>query len=822
MEEDEVAEDEMEEETRERRRSEPALHPTVTTSVRDLVEFVYASGDLVAAELGTARARAGTEGHGDVRRMRPAGYEAEVDVRTCVAGPVVDVVVQGRADGLFRDGDRLVVDEVKTTTRDLELFRTDEDCNPLHWHQATVYGHLFALRDGLAPDTAVDVQLTYYHLPTGALREFRRTRTAAELADFFDETVAAYRDWIERLVAHERRRDLSAADLPFPYATMRPGQAELADAVASTIAGGGRLFVRAPTGIGKTAAVLWPAVRALGAGTAKTKQIFYLTARTTGRAVAEATLADMRAAGLCIRAVTLTAKDKICAYPAATCHPGSCPRAAGHYSRLRGAMTAALEHQDLTRAVIEELAARHEVCPFEYSLDLASCADVVVCDYNYVFDPRVHLRRFFDGGRLAATLLVDEAHNLVDRGRDMFSAELTKRAVLDGKTALRAEHPDVAALLHEVNRWFLDQGRRMREEGGGERNGCWSEQPTELVEAVGRFRTAVEPLLLGTAGSAGGVGPSYDRDCLLDLYFAACAFVRAAERYDYSYVTLLTGTGSSARVRLYCVDPARFLRAVHGRLRATVFFSATLTPLEYHRDILGGDVDDTAVSLPSPFPPEHLCLLVADRVATTYKRRHTSYELVARAVAAMTGARRGNYLVFFPSYAYLREVFGRFAALAPSTATMVQQSGMSEVEREQFLGCFRSDAAETLVAFAVMGGVFGEGIDLLGDRLVGVAVVGVGLPQVCLEREVIRRHFDERFDMGFAYAYQYPGMTRVLQAAGRLIRSEDDRGVLLLLDERFAHESTRELLPSEWPAAVTTRTPDALREVVETFWSSWD
>jgi DNA excision repair protein ERCC-2 len=529
----------------------------------------------------------------------------------------------------------------------------------------------------------------------------------------------------------------------------------------------------------------------------------------------------------------LTAKDKICLNPEAACDPEECPYAKGYYDRVRGAIEDVFHQDGWTRALVEEYARRHRVCPFEFQLDLSLLADGIICDYNYVFDPRVYLRRFFaeeegEGGSYA--FVIDEAHNLVDRAREMFSAVLSKRPVLAVKQKLslqgsrKTAHPALHALyqaLRDLNQRLIEERKRCAEEGTQEGKGTAflvrEDAPEELYPVVRRFLVSAEAALASPAVKL----PASCEDELLDLYFAAHSFLRTAEYYDGDYRTYCEQDGNEISVKLFCVNPARLLQQALARGRSAVFVSATLTPLDYFRTVLGGDASSASVRLPSPFPQENLRVLLNANIATTYQKRALSYDGIAEQVAELVRAKVGNYLVYFPSYRYLREVHARFCDRNPQATVLAQNEHMSDRDREEFLDAFSRFGERTLVGFAVLGGVFGEGIDLTGERLSGVVIVGVGLPQICAEREIIREYFNGENGRGFEYAYMYPGMNKVLQAAGRVIRSETDRGVILLIDERFQRYAYRELFPPEWRPLhmVRARPGSTCYDLVSSFWA---
>ena len=778
----------------------------VQISVRDLIGFALRSGDLVRDFVTASRAVEGTRGHQYVQGHRPEGYEAEVRVSFLYESDPVSLEITGRADGVLLDDDGLLVEEIKTTYGALDRDRED---NPHHWAQAKTYAYILAV---LHEVPTVDVQLTYVQLGSSELLEDRRTFPLAELATYFEEIVARYLKW-ERAYRHYcHERDLSIADLDFPFPHFRPGQEELSACLADTIAADGRLFAEAPTGIGKTISVLFPAVKAIGAGQAQ--KIFFLTAKTSGRAVAEKAIDDMRRTGLKFKSVTLTARDRICfnARDGRPCDVQTCEYARGYYDRINDAIDEAFALTAATRSAIETVARKHMVCPFELGLDLSLWADAIICDYNYVFDPKAYLRRYFLDARGDYVFLIDEAHNLVERARDMYSAELHKTDILKLKKALAGDHPHLAKALDAINSYLLDLSKRCEDEGDGQ---SWlsRESPEDLLYLLERLRAILEPILSRNRPTP------YHQD-LLECFYNAVGFLRVAEAFDERYVTCAERSGRDLRLRLYCLDPSIQIREALKRGKTAAFFSATLTPLDYFRDLLGGDRGDFTVALGSPFPDEHLALLVADHIDTTYRGRQFSFDEVAQSIAATVRARRGNYIAYFPSYRYLEEVYSRFLSAAGSVRTLVQRRRMSEAEREQFLTCFADDNSETVVGFAVMGGIFGEGIDLVGERLVGAIIVGVGLPQICLERDLIRGYFDERSLSGFAYAYTYPGMNRVLQAAGRVIRSDADRGLILLIDRRFGQEQYRELFPGHWNNPNSTRGSDQISAVATAFWKN--
>jgi DNA excision repair protein ERCC-2 len=594
-------------------------------------------------------------------------------------------------------------------------------------------------------------------------------------------------------------------------------------------------------------------------GEGKLERIFYLTARTSGRAVAQKALADLRQAGLHLRTLTLIAKEKICVQEGQPCDPAACRFARGYYDRIKAAMRNALGRQDITRPVLETIGREHQVCPFELSLDLSSWVEVVVCDYNYVFDPKVYLRRHFTDEPGEYAFLVDEAHNLVDRAREMFSADLDTREIQEVRRALNQAVPRCARALSKLSSALrklansawpsagpdepsdpttelalfaqtpIGEGERPREpkllqpaaqfrarEDARTPGLAVLHRPNTSREFPAALTQPLEDALKETEAWLARNEPADFRESLLELFFRLYSFQRTAELYDERYVTI-TELGRSVRVRLFCLDPSFLLRQALARGKAAVFFSATLTPIDYYRALLGGSEEDPLLQLPSPFPPQHLAVLVQDRIRTHFKARAESLPDVVQAIASLVEGRRGNYIAYFPSYQYLTAVQEQFHTQHPAVPILVQRPGMTEPEREAFLAALDAEHGDTLLGFAVMGGAFGEGIDLVGDRLIGAIIVGVGLPQLCVERDLIRDYFEGKTGAGFDYAYTFPGMNRVLQATGRVIRSETDRGMVLLVDARFNEQRYRRLFPAWWRPA-RARSIAEIRGALAEFW----
>lgn len=773
-------------------------------SVHSLVEFVLQAGDLTSGGFQRRdRALLGTKGHQRVQRSRPEGYESEVEIVYQVEGADPPLEIRGRIDGLHGNREPVIIEEIKTTTLSLE--HVHEEHNPLHWAQAKCYAYMYAHQQQLS---RIDIHLTYYQLDSEEEKTFERHFTLAELETFFRDLVTPYLGWFRKVYARQAERDQSIRDLEFPYEDYRPGQRDMAVAVYKAIRANDRLYVQSPTGVGKTIAALFPSVKALGQGLAA--KAFYLTAKTSGRLVAEKALDDMCQAGLQIRSVTLTAREKICFCPPVNCDPQVCVFAQGYFDKVKAALEEIDHHQAFTRPVIEEIARKYEICPFEFALDVALWVDCVICDYNHVFDPRVYLHRFFDFPTEPYIFLVDEAHNLPDRARSMYSAELDKSTVLGLQRTLKPHLPALAKKLGAINKILLEKRKACQAEG---RQALIEREPPEaLIKAVRGFSQKAEDWLVLNQ-------PTEFRQELLEFYFLCSNYLRTAEYFDNFYVSYFERQGQGdLKAKLFCLDPAPMLAAPLERSRSTIFFSATLLPMDYFMKLLTGAAEHPMRIFPSPFPVENVSLLIHNGISTKYAQRADSYAAIASAIESVVSAHVGNYLVFFPSYAYLSAVLERLKEKLPESQLLVQDRGMTESARDSFLAQFSAGNQETLIGLAVMGGIFGEGIDLVGERLIGAVVVGVGVPQICLENDLIKEYFDGRNVSGFAYAYQYPGFNRVLQATGRVIRTEADRGIIVLIDERFTHTRYRHLFPAHWRGFQVVQRDSEIEEKLARFW----
>ena len=621
---------------------------------------------------------------------------------------------------------------------------------------------------------------------------------------WFEELISSYEKWARFQIKWEEKRNSSIRLVEFPF-SYREGQREVAAAVYRTILRKKKLFLQAPTGVGKTISTLFPSVKAIGEGLGE--KIFYLTAKTITRTVAEQAFRILGEQGLQMKVITLTAKEKICKCEETECNPVSCPYAKGHFDRVNDAVyDLIMNYNEITRDVIENQSEKYMVCPFEMSLDVSLWVDAVICDYNYAFDPTAHLKRFFsENAGKKYIFLVDEAHNLVERGREMYSARLYKEDFLELKKMMRVKEPILSKKADEVNRQFLLLKRECEE--------------YRVLESVSHLAIKLMNLLAEMERFFEKSSESDKRDQVLELYFKVREFLNIHDILDENYV-IYSEYQQDGRfmVKLFCVNPAVNLQAYLEYGIGTVFFSATLLPVRYYKKLLSIETDDYAIYADSPFPKDSRLLLIGRDVSTRYTQRGPEmYRRIASYIVGAADAKKGNYMVFFPSYRVMEEVHSVFSEKCGKISSAVQSPFMSEEDREVFLKEFDEIREESFVGFCVMGGIFSEGIDLPEDKLIGVIIVGTGLPQVCNEREIVKQYFSGIGSDGFEYAYLYPGMNKVLQSAGRVIRTEKDRGLILLLDERFSTGRYRELFPREWSNARHC-TAESLTSYMQEFW----
>ncbi len=783
--------------------------PIIHISVRNLVEFILRSGDIDNRTAGADKDAMlmGGKIHRKIQRRMGAEYHAEVPLKYEVQCRGFTLSVEGRADGVIERPEGTVIDEIKGVFRELELMKEPV---PVHLAQAKCYAYIYADTHELKE---IGIQMTYCNMDTEEIRRFQSVCSYDVLKEWFFGVLGQYEKWARYEIEWKKKRNDSIRQVQFPF-EYREGQKILAQSVYRTILRKKKLFIQAPTGVGKTISTVFPAVKAVGEGLGE--KIFYLTAKTITRTVAWQAFELLREQCLRMKVLILTAKEKICFCEECNCNPEACPYAKGHYDRVNDAVYELITSSDeMNREILEEQARKWKVCPHEMSLDVSVWVDAVICDYNYVFDPNAHLRRFFGEGNKGEYLfLIDEAHNLVERGRSMYSAELYKEDFLKLKKLVKQKAPKLTKRLEECNKQMLALKRE-----------C---QDYQVLNSVSHVYIKLVSLMTEMERYLEECREEELRKEVLELYFAVRMFINIHDRLDENYIIYSEfDEAGRFKVRLFCVNPAKCLQEFLDKGNSAVFFSATLLPIRYYKTLLSTSKEDYAIYAKSPFDPANRRILLGMDVSTKYTRRGSEmYRRYAEYLIQAAKARQGNYLAFFPSYRFMEEVYEEFILMLEEREAagetkriehIMQSQYMTEEAREIFLENFEESREQSLVGFCVMGGIFSEGIDLAEDKLIGALIVGTGLPQVCRERELLKMYFDAQGLRGFDYAYLYPGMNKVLQSAGRVIRTDSDKGIILLLDERFRDGRYQETFPREWADYGMCRIEDVSEKIRE-FW----
>ena len=784
--------------------------PKVRISVRNLVEFILRSGDLDNSRGSSGDKEAMLKGgrlHRKIQRSMKGNYQAEVSLKRESEYEDVIIQVEGRADGIFTEDGEFWIDEIKGTYGNLQA---KEVPVPVHRAQAMCYGWIYGEKEGLSQ---IGIQMTYSHLDTEDTRRFREIFSMEELKNWYQKLLDDYHKWISCSLSWKKERNASMKDLQFPF-PYREGQREIVSGVYHTVSSKKTLFVQAPTGVGKTMSAIFPSVRAIGEGKGET--LFYLTAKTITGTVAWEAFHTLRENGLKFKVTAITAKEKLCFLDSPECTPEKCPYAKGHFDRVNDAVYELWTTEEVySREVIRAHAEKWQVCPFEMCLDLSVWVDGVICDYNYAFDPNVHLKRFF-GENISGDyiFLIDEAHNLVERGREMYSAEISRQTLFTLRKKIRKHFPKLARALDKASRQMLELEEDLKA----------SQNPYQVLSNPG----VLPVTFLTISGELEEILEEKNleeelRKEILEFYFVVRDFLNVSELVDENYVVYTECFGENDfRLRLFCVNPAANLSEYLKKGRSAVFFSATLFPMLYYRELLTTETDAYGIYVQSPFSAKNRRILIGSDVSSRYTRRnHTEYRKIAEYISRCVWQRQGNYMVFFPSYRLMEDVYQVYEEefSVDWVRCIRQNSDMTEREREEFLEEFQSREG-TLVGFCVLGGIFSEGVDLTGESLIGAIIVGTGLPQIGSEREILKEYYDRKKQSGFDYAYRYPGMNKVLQAAGRVIRTKEDRGVILLLDDRFLGRDYGEIFPREWKDRSSCRL-NTVEEAVSRFWRSF-
>ncbi|MDT2612250.1 ATP-dependent DNA helicase [Enterococcus dongliensis] len=772
-------------------------------AIRELVEFILRSGSINEGKSSNHTPQEGARIHRKLQKEAGPDYQKEVWLKKVLEIAETTVQIEGRADGIYRKEDQVFIDEIKTSETPFE--ELEPGIINLYFYQAMVYAYIYSEQEEL---TEISTRLTYFQTTEEKITREIRVFTFVELTDFFNDLIERYENWLVFQIQWRKTRNDSLKSLTFPFDSYRAGQRELAAAVYKTIHAQQKLFVEAPTGTGKTMSTLFPTFKAMGEELGE--RIFYLTAKTITRQVAEETVSKLTKKGARIKSVTITAKDKICFLTERNCTPEHCPFAKGYYDRVNDGLWDMLNNEDqYTRPVIEKYAQKHELCPFELSLDVSRFCDLVIGDYNYLFDPTVYLRRFFEEEDKTNLVLVDEAHNLVNRSKEMYSASISRETIARIQKDLDKTFRKLIKAFKKIDNEF----ELILQSLDGKAYHHQQMAPDSLINSLFKLQEQIKEWLAEY--------PDHPvQQKMLPIYFEILRFTRMSEYYDDHYQTTVEHKRYDLIVKEFCIDPSWFLEQTMERVGSSILFSASFSPLDYYQEVLGGGEESLSYRLPNPFPAENRLVMVDASIQTTYQKRTQSIPKIVSSIEALVRSKTGNYLVFFPSFQYLDQVAAYFHEVYPEVTIQIQGTKLSEVEREAFLASFDERPEKTMIGFCVLGGIFSEGIDLVGDRLIGTIVVGVGLPQINHEQELIKEYYDEKQNRGFSYAYQLPGMNKVIQAAGRVIRTMSDRGIILLLDQRYTNQHYQNLLPINWSDRKVVYNSEDINKTANDFWQN--
>lgn len=751
----------------------------VKASVRGLIEYALKSGSLDDRYRSGSRAVEGTKAHKKLQKDNERiydDYKKEVSLRCQFNIKNIILDIEGRADGIIKENNNVIIEEIKSTYKDLIYIQ--EDYNDLHWAQSKFYGYIYCKDNFLEQ---ICIRLSYFNLSNGEVKSFDKIYKFRELDLYVNELIDKYIKVIQLRQEFKIKRDISIKNITFPFDRYRKGQKELARICYNSVKQRGTLFLQAPTGIGKTISTIFPSIKSLAEGNGD--RIIYLTSKTITRVVAEEAYLRLLKNRLRFKVVTITAKEKVCLNSEVKCNPEDCIYAKEYYTKINEIINSIIDKEDFfSREIIKKYAEEFKVCPFELSLDISDWTDGIICDYNYAFDPRVKLKRVFEenGNNI---LLIDEAHNLVSRARDMYSGEILKSSVMLTSKILKGKVPSLYNIVKLINKEMIDIRRELEE-----KNVMFLYGNTEyknLIKYIRMFIAEADEYLVKGKGT-------YGYEDVMEFYYSFRTFATLNELYSKEYTTILRKEKNEFAIKIFCIDPSKNIGEVLNTSYSNIIFSATLSPIKYYIDLLGGDDNSYRVRLQSPFNSENLDVFTY-KLDMRYVNRSENISELCYIINHFIKSKKGNYLVFLPSFQYLKSVYEIYIEKYGQDNTIIQKENFTEKEKEEFLGEFKVNA--NIAGFSVVGGMFSEGVDLPGDKLIGAVVVGVGFPKVSLENDIIKEYFAIG---GFDYAYTYPGVNKVLQSAGRVIRSETDKGRILLVDSRYSNSKYKNMLPKEW------------------------
>ena len=769
-------------------------------SVRELVAFVHNEESIDNRKQSNHTALEGSKIHRKLQQSMDENYQSEVSLKTVYQGKQFDIQLEGRCDGIWQKENQIIIDEIKTGEHTFE--QLEDATLQLFMAQAKIYAYIYALQEKLEE---VVVMVRYFCTQDEKIDEYQNQYSFDELNDYYQETMKEYEKWLIFLDKYRQNRQKKLQALQFPYNNYRKGQRELSIAVYRTLSQEKCLFMEAPTGTGKTLSTLFPALKAMGEY--NQGRIFYLTAKTITRQVALDTMKLFEEQQSEIKTIEISAKEKICFMNECKCNPDYCPFAKNYYQKQKLAIWDLLNNGHFySREQISEVAKKYECCPFELSLDLSLYSDVIVCDYNYLFDPQVYLKRFFELEETDSYFLVDEGHNLISRAREMYSKALSLQLIKDFKKLLPKHHRK----HHKILQQFIEYCEESRKFLKDRDYLFQKELPDKLIDLGYRWSEYFRDFLLELKDEI----PTW----LQNLYFDLMSFLKISEYYDDHFSFLVELVNHELQFKIFCLDPAHFIKQKLDFGKGSVLFSATLSPVQYYQNLLVGHTDDLTFRQSSPFNQNQFQVLVADYLPMTYKYRSQVVDSLCELIKKSTDIKAGNYFCFFPSFSYMEEVYQRYIQLYPEAEVLIQSRELKDVEKEAFLANFQAQNEQVVLGFCVLGGVFSEGIDLKKNRLIGSIIVSVGLPQISKEQEELKKYFDEKNQQGFYYIYQLPGFNKIMQAAGRVIRTEEDRGVILLIDQRFSRKDYMQLYPTHWSKGVVVHDLNSMLNQLKQFW----
>jgi len=775
----------------------------VNLSVHDLVDFLLRTGDIDTRVFNLDTMAKGTIIHRFYQERQNANYVAEYPFNEAFEYLDYSFVISGRADGLIIENGQATIEEVKSTNDELQhFFETNKN-----WHlgQAKCYAYMYGKKYKLS---SVGILLTYISQIDDTKEQHHFDYDIEQLEEFFYDLLAQYIEFHEHIRIHKEKRSNSVKTLQFPFLNIRKGQKDMITVTEEVVRKGGRVYIEAPTGIGKTMSVLYPSVK--GFENDHIEKVFYFTAKGSGQKTAFDSFKILQAKGLIAKAIILSAKEKICLNSKVSCNPDDCPFARNYFAKLKDALLYALKNYDcFDKDTIQEIALKFEICPFEFQLDLSLFVDVIIGDYNYLFDPQVYLRRFFEVTTQNYITLIDETHNLIERVRDSYSTAIDLIVLYTIKKSLKSSSDTkIKRRLNKLIKSIEDYGTTLSEP-----ETKLSSLPNEILASIEGFLPEAQRFMQENSTEV--------EDVFKDGFFMLNRFAKLYLDFDENFALyVVKKLDKISSINLLCLNPKVFIGATLDKVYGSVLFSATMAPIDYYANELAKTSRDQMIQLENPFPRENLLLLAAVNVATTFKKRDDTYGLVADYILAATKGRIGNFIVFCPSYVYLEKVLSYLETIK-TIDLLVQTRDMNQTSRTAFLNEFRTNPKTTTIGLTVVGGIFSEGVDLVDDRLSGVIIIGVGFPSITFDKELIRTYYDNNGNNGFHNAYIAPGINRILQAMGRVIRSESDRGFILLIDQRYLENRYRKIIENYNGRLIYVDSTNSIKAAIDKFFSDY-